>query len=161
MVKFRFASGLHSLQHKAERLGWSGSQLLQTEAALIGDNSREQTDHRYVIYMIPLKKTWTIPLSYSQIRMTFKQCRARYFFFPPGILPVSALKESESAVDNRSRFSTTYLPIIAFSSVCVTSFLEAWVENSSCSCLDSSMSLFVCRAHAVIINSVNNRVFGH
>ena len=56
----------------------------------------------------------------------------------PGILPVRALKESESAVDNGSMFSTTYLPIIAFSSVCVTSFCEAGAETSSC--LDGSMS---------------------
>ena len=67
----------------------------------------------------------------------------------PDILPMSALKESESAVDNGSMFSTTYLSIIAFSSVCVTSFCEA-----------------VSRAHvshtwpAIIINSVSNRVFG-
>ena len=30
----------------------------------------------------------------------------------PSILPVSALKESDSTVDNGSMFSTTYLPII-------------------------------------------------
>ena len=41
MVKIRFASGPRSLQCKAERLGWSGSLLLQTEAALIGDYSGE------------------------------------------------------------------------------------------------------------------------
>ena len=35
--KIHFASGLHSLQNKAERLGKSGSLLLQTEAALIGN----------------------------------------------------------------------------------------------------------------------------
>ena len=41
---FLFFSGLCSLQYKAERLGWSGSLLLQTEAALISDYGREQTD---------------------------------------------------------------------------------------------------------------------
>ena len=67
----------------------------------------------------------------------------------PDILPVRALKESESAVDNRSMFSTTYLPITAFSSVCVTTFCAV-----------------VSRAHvshtwpAVITISVNNGVFG-
>ena len=67
----------------------------------------------------------------------------------PDILPMSALKESESTVDNGSKFSTTYLSIIAFSSVCVTSFCEA-----------------VSGAHvshtwpAIIISSVSNRVFG-
>ena len=40
VVKIRFASGARSLQYKAERLGWSGSLLLHTEAALIGDCSR-------------------------------------------------------------------------------------------------------------------------
>ena len=44
-------------------------------------------------------------------------------------------------------FSTTYLPIIAFSSVCVTTFCEAGAEESSCSCLDSSVSFCVSRAH--------------
>ena len=37
--------------------------LLQTEAALIGDYSREQIDYRYVLYMTPLQKTRTIPLT--------------------------------------------------------------------------------------------------
>ena len=45
----------------------------------------------------------------------------------PDILPVSAL-ESESAVDDRSMFSTTYLSIIAFSSVSVK-FLWSWSRN--------------------------------
>ena len=62
MIKIRFASGLLSLQYKAERLGWSGSLLLQTEAALIGDYGREQIDYRYVLYMTQLQKTQTIPL---------------------------------------------------------------------------------------------------
>ena len=35
MVKFSFFSGPHSLRYKAERLGWNGSLLLQTEAGLI------------------------------------------------------------------------------------------------------------------------------
>ena len=60
---FHFFSGPHSLQYKAERLGWSGSLLLQTEAALIGDYGREQTDYRYVLYMTPLQKTQTVPLT--------------------------------------------------------------------------------------------------
>ena len=51
-----------SLQYKAERLGWSGSLLLQTEAALISDYGTEQIDYRYVLYMTPLQKTPTIPL---------------------------------------------------------------------------------------------------
>ena len=51
------------LQYKAERLGWSSSLLLQTEAALIGDYGREQIDYRYELYMTPLQKTQTIPLS--------------------------------------------------------------------------------------------------
>ena len=59
---FLFFSGLCSLQYKAERLGWSDSLLLQTEAVLIADYSREQIDYRYVLYMTPLQKTWTIPL---------------------------------------------------------------------------------------------------
>ena len=62
VLKIRFASGLRSLQYKAEPLGWSGSLLLQTEAALIADYGREQTDYRYVLYMTPLQKTRTIPL---------------------------------------------------------------------------------------------------
>ena len=62
MVKFSFFSGPRSLQYKAERLGWSSSLLLQTEAVLIGDYGREQTDCRYVLYMTPLQKTRTIPL---------------------------------------------------------------------------------------------------
>ena len=62
MVKICFASRLHSLQYKAERLGWSGSLPLQTEAALISDYGREQTDYRYVLYMTLLQKTQTIPL---------------------------------------------------------------------------------------------------
>ena len=33
-----------------------------TEAALISDYGREQTDYRYVLYMTPLQKTQTIPL---------------------------------------------------------------------------------------------------
>ena len=45
------------------------------------------------------------------------------------ILPVSALKESESTVDNRSMFSTTYLPIIAFISVCGTCFVKLEQKN--------------------------------
>ena len=77
----------------------------------------------------------------------------------PGISPMRALKESDSTVDNSSMFSTTYLPVIEFSSVCVTSFWEAGAEKSSFSCLDSSVSFFVNRAHvshtrpAIIINS--------
>ena len=59
---FRFSLHLGTVHCKAERLGWSGSVLLQTEAALIGDYSREQIDYRYVIYMTPLQKTRTIPL---------------------------------------------------------------------------------------------------
>ena len=39
MVKIHFASGL------------------QTEAALIGNYGREQTDYRYVLYMTPLQKS--------------------------------------------------------------------------------------------------------
>ena len=49
----------------------------------------------------------------------------------PGILPMRALKESESTVDNRSMFSTTYLPIIPFRSVCVTNFCETGAKKSS------------------------------
>ena len=37
----------------------------------------------------------------------------------PSILPMTALKESESAVDHGTKFLTTYLPIIAFSSVLI------------------------------------------
>ena len=65
MVKFSFFSGLCSLQYKAEHLGWSSSLLLQTEAALISDYSREQIDYIYVLYMTSLQKTQTIPLSNS------------------------------------------------------------------------------------------------
>ena len=62
-VLFCFFSGPRSLQYKAEHLGWSGSLLLQTEAALIGDYSREQIYYRYVLYMTPLQKTRIIPLT--------------------------------------------------------------------------------------------------
>ena len=57
MVKIRFASGLCSLQYKAERLGWSGALLLQTEAALIGNYSREQLDYSMYFIWPHLKKT--------------------------------------------------------------------------------------------------------
>ena len=57
----------------------------------------------------------------------------------PGILPLSAMKESDSTVDYRSMFSATYLFIIEFSSVCVTSFCEAGAEETSFSCLDGSV----------------------
>ena len=60
---FHFFSGPCSLQYKAERLGWSDSLLLQTEAVLISDYCREQIDYRYVLYMTLLQKTQTIPLS--------------------------------------------------------------------------------------------------
>ena len=59
---FHFISGPRSLQYKAERLGWSSTLLLQTEAALIGDYGREQTDYRYVLYMTPLQKTLSLSL---------------------------------------------------------------------------------------------------
>ena len=62
---FRFFSGPRSLQYKAERLGWSGSLLLQTEAALIGSYGREHTDYGSVLYMTPLQKNQTIPLTYA------------------------------------------------------------------------------------------------
>ena len=62
VVKFGYFSEPRSLQYKAKRLGWSGSLLLQTEAALIGDYGKEQADYRYVLYMTPLPKTQTIPL---------------------------------------------------------------------------------------------------
>ena len=58
MLKIRFASAHYSLQHKAECLGWSGSQLLQIEAALIGDYGGEQIDYRYVLYMTPASKNY-------------------------------------------------------------------------------------------------------
>ena len=58
---FSFFSGPRSLQYKTERLGWSISLLLQTEAALIGDYSREQTDYRYALYMTPLQKNMNYP----------------------------------------------------------------------------------------------------
>ena len=47
-----------SLQCKADCLDCSGSLLLQTEAALIGDYGREQIDYRNVLHMTPQ----TIPL---------------------------------------------------------------------------------------------------
>ena len=75
MIKFRFFSGPRSLQYKAERLGWSGSLLLQTEAALIGDYGREQIDYRYVLYMTALQKTQTIPLKCYDVR----HCNALYW----------------------------------------------------------------------------------
>ena len=58
-ASFFFFPGPHSLQYKAERLGWSGSLLLQTEAVLISDYGREQIDYKYVLYMTPLQKTQT------------------------------------------------------------------------------------------------------
>ena len=61
MVKILFASGLHSLQYKAEHLGQSGSLPLQTEATLIGNYGREQTDYKYVLHMTPLKKNLNCP----------------------------------------------------------------------------------------------------
>ena len=51
------------VQYKAERLGWSGSLLLPTEAALIGDYGGEQLDYRYVLYITPFQKTQTITLN--------------------------------------------------------------------------------------------------
>ena len=60
MLKIHFASGLCSMQYKAEHLGRSGSLLLQTEAAVIGDYGRKQIGYRYVLYMTP--QTRTIPL---------------------------------------------------------------------------------------------------
>ena len=60
---FHFFSGPCSLQYKAERLGWSISLLLQTEAALIGDYGTEEVEYRYVLYMTRLQKTRTIPLN--------------------------------------------------------------------------------------------------
>ena len=62
MLKICFLSGPCSLQYKAERLGWSGSLRLQTEAALISDYGRKQIDYKYVLYMTTLQKTPTIPL---------------------------------------------------------------------------------------------------
>ena len=56
---------------------------------------------------------------------------------------MSALKESESAVDNRSMFLTTYLPIIAFSSVCFTRFCEAGAEKYHFAWTAPCPSLFV------------------
>ena len=67
VVKIRFASGLSSLQYKAERLGWSGSLLLQTEAALISDYGREQTDYRYVLYMSDACLTHKTILYFQQV----------------------------------------------------------------------------------------------
>ena len=66
---FCFFSGPRSLQYKAERLVWSGSLLLQTEAALIRDYDREHTDYRHVLYMTPLKKTRAIPLIHRRLVM--------------------------------------------------------------------------------------------
>ena len=73
---FLFFSGPRSLQYKAEHLGWSGSLLLQTEAALIGDYSREQIDYRYVLYMTPLQKTRTIPLNSVKNTLSLKIIQA-------------------------------------------------------------------------------------
>ena len=53
---FLFFSGPRSLQYEAERLSWSSSLLLQTEAAMIGDYTMEQIDYRYALYMTQLKK---------------------------------------------------------------------------------------------------------
>ena len=74
---FSFFSGPRSLQYEAECLGWSGSLLLQTEAALIGDYGREQIDYRYVLYMTPLQKTQTIPLRGQDVPSQ-RRCRASH-----------------------------------------------------------------------------------
>ena len=68
-----------SLQYKAERLGWSGSLLVQTEAALIADYGRKQIDYRYVLYMTPLQKIQTIPLT-QQSSVAFHLIAAHYSF---------------------------------------------------------------------------------
>ena len=56
-----FLLALHFLNCRTS-VSRSGSLLLQTEAALVGDYGREQIDYRYVLYMTPLQKTRTIPL---------------------------------------------------------------------------------------------------
>ena len=71
MVKNRFASGPRSLQYKAERLGWSDSLLLQTEAALIGDYGREQINYRYVLYMAPTSKNTNYPFKETGTKTAF------------------------------------------------------------------------------------------
>ena len=62
-LKYNLHLGPRLLQYKAERLGWSDSLLLQTEAAaLICDYGREQIHYRHVLYMTLLQKTRTVPL---------------------------------------------------------------------------------------------------
>ena len=62
VVNFSVFLWTRSLQNKAERLCWSGSLLLHTEAALIADHSRKQIHCRDGLYMTTLQKTPTIPL---------------------------------------------------------------------------------------------------
>ena len=59
---FRFFSGPCSLQYKDERLGWSGA-LLQTEAALIGDTSKN-TNYPFNVRS-SLEKNCSLELSKS------------------------------------------------------------------------------------------------
>ena len=57
------------LQYKAEHLGWSGSLLLQTEAAQIRNYGREQIDYRYVLYILyhPTSRNPNYPLKALKI----------------------------------------------------------------------------------------------
>ena len=65
---FNFFSGSCSLQYKAERLGWGGSLLLQTEAELIGDYSRKRlTIDMYFIW--PHFKKHNYPFKYSPFHL--------------------------------------------------------------------------------------------
>ena len=56
-------AGLWPVQAYGQSRPGSGSLLLQTEVALIGDYGRKQNDYRYVLYMTPLQRTQTIPIS--------------------------------------------------------------------------------------------------
>ena len=78
MVNFAF---LLDPIHCSTNLGWSGSLLLQTEAAQIGDYGRKQINNRYVLYMTPLKKkTKKNKQTYehtNEYKSSYMDCRQR------------------------------------------------------------------------------------
>ena len=75
--------------------------------------------------LFPLPSSAVI-LGYVASTYVFRKCLSawRTGSCSPRYFASEALKESESTVDNGSKFSTTYLPIIAFSSVCVKVFVK-------------------------------------
>ena len=75
----------------------------QTEAALIGNYGREQTNYRYVLYLTPLQKTQTTPfnwdmmfievlLSFSDVPKTWGMTMLLLFLFPSPLSALNLLK---------------------------------------------------------------------